>query len=47
MDALSAMEARVTCSQVHKAIALCKQTMTGKRDDGAFQEQCRKLQGMR
>lgn len=46
MDQLSLMEIRVNDSQAHKAIALCKQTITGKRKDNAFVQQCWKLQGL-
>lgn len=46
IDALSVMETRVTNAAVHRAIALCKQTITGKRSDEDFLLQCRRLQGM-
>ena len=46
MDRLSRLEIEVNDAQVHRAIAQCKQTLTGKREPDEFINQFRQMQGL-
>ena len=43
---LSRMEREILDAQVHRAIALLKSTLGGKRTRQEFEEQCLKIQGL-